>query len=99
MNIPTPKSTKSMDDNKGRKVNKAKAGMVKQWEWVSGPVRSLPNIAPGCWNWRGCRQEAVAHRITLLYGSCVEDVSLSQTRYLGAVWVAFSPSCIKFLSL
>lgn len=39
---------------------------------------------------RGDRQEAVAHRITLLHGSRLGDISLSWTTYLGAAWVAFS---------
>lgn len=43
---------------------------------------------------RGDRQEAVAHRITLLNGSCVGDISLSCTRYSGPTWVAFSVSYI-----
>lgn len=42
---------------------------------------------------RGDRQEAVVHRITLLYGS-LGDISLSQTSYLGPAWVAFSLSYI-----
>lgn len=41
----------------------------------------------------GKGQEAVAHRITLLYGSCLGDISLSQTSYLEASWVAFSLPC------
>lgn len=39
---------------------------------------------------RGDRQEAVVHRITLLHGSCLGDISLSQTSYLRPAWVAFS---------
>lgn len=71
---------------------------IKQWEWVSGLVWSLPNIA--AWvltGTRGDRQEAVAHRITLLYGSCLGDISLSQTSYLGPAWVAFSLPWITWI--
>lgn len=39
---------------------------------------------------RGDRQEVVVHRITLLYGSCLGDISLSGTSYLGPACVAFS---------
>lgn len=43
------------EGEKKKKKKKREAGYitVKQWEWVSGPVWSLPNIAPGCWNQGG----------------------------------------------
>ena len=44
------------------------------------------------------RQEAVAHRITLLYAGCLGDISPSWMVYLGPAWVAFSlPYIMSYL--
>lgn len=69
-------------------------------EWEGGCIMVGMGLKPGlvpaqysAWVLTGTRedrQEAVAHRITLLYGSFVGDISLSWTRYLGPACVAFS---------
>lgn len=49
-------SKKHENGHQQRQESKEREGgyfMVKQWEWVSGLVWSLPNIAPGCWDQGG----------------------------------------------